>query len=104
MARTSGTRLVSVAKLGNAFQLLVLVPKGRRIVAQGGASDDGHTRNPGETEAVMSAPEGATELSMIRTYGQAFRRPFQGSPPVVFSHPGFCFASPWAMILTPFQG
>jgi hypothetical protein len=41
---------------------------------------------------------------MIRTSGQVFRRPFQGSPPVVFSHPGFRFASPWAMILAPFQG
>ena len=54
------------------------------MVARGGASDSGHTRNPGETEEVMSAPEGAAETSV-----QSLRRPFQGSPPVVFSHPGF---------------
>jgi hypothetical protein len=33
-----------------AFQVLVLVPKGRRMVARGGASDSGHTRNPGESD------------------------------------------------------
>jgi len=53
-----------------ALQVLVLVPKGRRIVAEGGASDSGHSRNPGETEEVIPAPEGAAETPIIRTSGR----------------------------------
>ena len=57
--------------------MLSLVPKGRRIVAQGGASDSCHTRNPGEAEEVIPAPEWATEPLFNQSIGQSFRRPYR---------------------------
>jgi hypothetical protein len=58
--------------------MLVLVPKGRRIVAQGGASDSGHTRNPGETEEVMSAPGRAAETQYDQNIRAGLPSPFLG--------------------------
>jgi hypothetical protein len=60
------------------LQVPVLVPKGRRIVAQGGASDSGHARNPGETEEVMSAPGGAAETQYDPNIRAGLPSPFPG--------------------------
>ena len=57
--------------------MLSLVPKGRRIVTRGGASDSCHTRNPGEAEEVIPAPEWATEPLFNQSIGQSFRRPYR---------------------------
>ena len=48
------------------------------MVAQGGASDSGHTRNPGETEEVMSAPEGAAETPYHQNIRAELPSPFPG--------------------------
>jgi hypothetical protein len=71
---------------------------------KGGASDSGHTRNPGETGEVISAPERRRKPPVIRTSGGPSVALSRALRPVVFSHPGFRFASPWATILSPFQG
>jgi hypothetical protein len=80
--------LVAVATLGNGLQVRIRVPKGRRIVAQGGASDSGHSRNPGETEEASSAPKWAADTTFVQSLVPVtFRRPFQGSAPTVLLAP-----------------
>ena len=48
------------------------------MVARGGASDSGHTRNPGETEEVRSAPEGAAETPSDQNIQADLPSPFPG--------------------------
>ena len=55
------------------------------MVAQGGASDSGHTRNPGETEEVIPAPEGRRKRPCHQNIQADLPSPFQGCPRWWFS-------------------
>ena len=53
-------------------------PEGTTDGSPGGASDSGHTRNPGETEQVTSAPERAAETPCHHNIRADLSSPFPG--------------------------
>lgn len=92
-------RLVSVAKLGNALQVLIPVPKGRRIVAQGSAAE------PWEKGRNDASPGwGGGKPIGLRNSGKHSVTLCRALRTQVFSDPGFRFTSPRAIVSPAFQG